>query len=336
MVCRPKHGGEGSEEEASRRGRGKEKAHAHTERPGSSAGRHRSPPVDVAAKAPRPRREPVSVPHDHKRRKEDEAKPPPELGHKRKRDHLEDGHLPDVKRVRHAEHHGASRDVERHHGNAGKEADYLHGSVDRKWRQESGGSEPSSRKQHRSRSPRTPVPAGGDRERGRGSGKGHNYGSRDGGKKSTDKEHNRGNETTKKSRGLDWSTVNEFTEKANSKLNYHPSKSVLGNFTPAAVLMGIEISPLLAGADLFGRTVELIKARSKTVEQPNLLSYWMDILEGPESVSTPRTPVRSALDWDKTISKSLGACRRALTASDDYTLRRLLRKDQHRVRPAYC
>ena len=149
------------------------------------------------------------------------------------------------------------------------------------------------------------------------------------GGKTTEKEHNRNSETAKKSKGLDWSTVNDFTEKANTKLNYHPSKSVLERFTPAAVLMGTEISPLLAGPDLFDRIVELVRVRSKTTDESNLSSYWAEILEGSDSLSTPRT----ALDGDKTVSKSLGPCRRALTASDDYNLRRILRKDdQHRVR----
>lgn len=331
FLSRGKHGSEPSDDD--RRSRGKEKGHTHPDRPGNSAGRHRSPPVaaDAGAKT-RSRRDPVSTSHDHKRRKEDEGKTSSsELGHKRKRDHSDDVHLPDVKRSRHSDHGGgssSSRDTDRH----GKEGDYSHG----KWRQDAGGSESSARRQHRSRSPRTPVSGvGGDKERGRSTGKGK-YGSRDLAKKSTDKDHGKTAEGAKKSKGLDWSTICDFTEKANSKLSYHPSKSVLGKFTPAAVLMGVEVSPELAGPDLFHRIVELIRAHSKTVEETDIAGFWADILEGQESADIPRTPAKTAFNWDRAVSKSLGGCRRALTASDDYTLRRLLRKDRHRVNWCCC
>lgn len=266
---------------------------------------------------------------DHKRRgKEEEPLPKTssELGHKRKRDHLEEsGHPPDLKRPR----HGDSRDTERHHSSSsGKETSAAE-NLDKK-------SDVASGKKHRSRSPKTPVPAtsvgGGDRGRGA-SGK-----KRDSARKPGEREQGRAGEaatSAKKSKGLDWTAVNSFTEKANAKLNYQcPRRSVMEQFTPGAVLMGVEVSPTLAGDELFQSVLELVKTQSKLVEgeEGSLSNYWADILEGSEPVATPRTPLKSALYWDRTLSRSLGACRRALTASGDYTLRRLLRKEQHRVR----
>lgn len=330
LLVRGKHGSDATEDDASRRSaRGKEKGHGHSERAGSSAGHHRSsPPLDTTGK-PRSRREGGTGSHDNKKHKEDDPKTPSELGHKRKREHLEDAHLPEVKRARHG---NTSRDVDRHHGNTGKDSEHLYGSVDRKWRPDSSASEVSARKQHRSRSPRTPVPSEKDRERGR-VGKSHKHTDKEGKRTaSSEKEQSRTSEGAGRSRTLNWAAVNNFTKKANSKLNYRSSKATMEKFTPAAVFANIEVSPSLAGHKRFQKIMELVRSHLKvSSDRGNIQGYWTDVLERSELL-TPRTHVRSASDWDKAVSNSLGACRRAMTASDDYSLRRLLRKDQHEVR----
>lgn len=281
----------------------------------------------------------MAIGHEHKRRKEEEPKTPSELGHKRKREHLDEPHLPEMKRARHGDHHvssssSSSRDVDRHHGTTttgnhgtttGKETDHPYSSLERKWRQESSSHEVSSRKQHRSSSPRTPVVAG---DKGRSGGSKTHRHSRDPSNKKTapggtGQERGQGKvgETANRVRSLDWAAVCNFTEKANSKISYHSSKSILEKFTPAAVFASVTVSPSLAGLERYQRISDLTDPLTK---ESDLHEFRDFVMEGSEDM-------KSETDWDKTVSESLGACRRALTASDDYVLRRLLRKDQQRV-----
>ncbi len=379
-VCaRSKH--EGSEEDGSRRSsRGKDKGHGGPsgggggssgggERVGSSStgGHHRSspPPPPLDSKS-RSRRDGGGT--DHKRRKEDDPKPSSELGHKRKRDNLDDTPLPDTKRARHGDHHGNSgsgRDSEKHHGSSssgggggtGKDTGD-HGSGDRKWRQESTGLESSRKQQHRSRSPRTPIPppgSSGSGEKGgrSGSSKTHKHSSSGGsgrdGKDSSSKEGRKGGaqdkdrsksgESSSRPKAVDWASLNSFTAKANSKLHYQRPVSVLKRFTPGAVFAGIEVSPELAGQEKYQKIVDLVRTHvQESGDDPGKRchSYWASILDagGGADSAVPASPLKSigGVDWEQVISPALGACRRALTAADDYTLRRLLRKDQQRVR----
>lgn len=341
---------DGPEEEANRRTiRGKDKVHHHSERPSSSSSgsHHRTPPPPgEATSKQRSRREGGgSAANEHKqRRKEEEVKTPSELGHKRKRDH-EDAYLHETKRVRHGDGH-SSRDSDHHHGSS----TVYSSSVDKKWRQES---EVASRKQHSAASRplergRSLEREGGrslDRERGRslererggrpGTSKGHKHissSSSSNNKKGTalqEKEHVRASEG--RSRAMDWAALNSYTEKANSKLKYQCPMAVLKKFTPAASFAATAVSPALAGPRRYRLISELVKSYLKEGSDEDVSEHWVAALQGSES-TTPTTPPKSGLDWDKTIAESLGPCRRALTASDDYVLRRLLRKEQRVVR----
>ena len=126
-----------------------------------------------------------------------------------------------------------------------------------------------------------------------------------------------------KGKGLDWAAVNSFTEKTNARLKERRSgMAVLGKFTPGATLAGIHVSPSLAGPQRYQAITELVQSHWKESGVEHREGHWGGVLQCPEP-----------LDWDKALLDAMGSCRRALTASDDYVLRRLLRKDppQQRV-----
>lgn len=287
LYCRGEHSTDGADEDASRRSRAKERIHGHSERPDSSTGHHRSPPM--AAEKQTSRREATS---EQKRRREEDSKTTSELGHKRKREHFEDGHLHEAKRARHGDHH-TSRDSDHHHGNK----------------------DTGSGKQHSSGGSHTP-------ERGRSGGsRGYKHTSRDGkkthtGGSSVEKDNVKGSDG--RGKGLDWAAVNSFTEKTNARLKDRRSvMAVLGKFTPGATLAGIHVSPALAGPQRYQVITELVRSHWK---ESGVEGHWGDVGQCSD-------PHKTGLDWDKALLDALGACRRALTASDDYVLRRLLRKD---------
>ena len=329
MFSRGKHGSDVLEEDSSSRRSSrlperKEKLHGgHSERPSSGLSHKQSPTIDTVSKT-RSWREGVVGPHEHKRRKEEEPKTPSELGHKRKREHIDDINLPEVKKPRHGDHHGigiremerhhsnSSRELEHHHLSTSKESDHHHGSMERKRRQE----ETSLRKHQRSRSPKTPVQG----ERGKSKSYKHNRDS----KKSTpeDREHSKTSEGAGKTKSLDWMTVSNFTEKASAKLKNYP-RTVMERLKPGSILSEVEVSPELAGPECYQKIVEVVSLHlregGRRVQGP-----WSNLLEGKECIQ------KAGVDWDSIVSESMGPCRRALTASRDYALRRLLRKG-HRV-----
>ena len=323
---------EGPEDGSSRRG--KDKVHTHSERPGSSTGHHRSPPPSDK----RSRRDGTSMGHEHKRRREEDIKTTPsELGHKRKRDHFDDGHLHETKRPRHGhDHSNRDRESDYHHGDhhhGSKESEHLYGSTEKKWRQELSGSELSRKQQlgHHSGGGRS---SGSERERGRererSSSKAHRHSSREGRRVGAqEKEYVRASEG-RTSRSLDWSIVSDYTERANAKLKYQYPVAVLKKFTPAAMFSSVAVSPSLAGPQRYEAILDLVRAHVKDNGETGVAGHWLEALQLNSGV--PTTPQKTTREWDKTISDSLGACRRALTAADDYALRRLLRKGQDGVR----
>lgn len=315
----PSHRGEHSMEEDRRR----------KERPGSSASHHRSPPPPTEKQKSQREREGVASAHEqHKRRKEDELKTISELGHKRKRDHLDEGsHLHEAKRSRHGDRPSSrDRDADHHHDTNGSKD--LH---DKKWRQEL--EVGSGRKNQHSRTERDKGKLGASKtQKHTSSGSGSN---RDNAKKTTptqDKEHARVSES--RSRGLDWAAVTKYTEKANSRLKYQRPMAVLEKFTPGAVFAAsLEISPSLAGAERYQTICKLVRSHFKEKREDCIPDFWSGVLQTSESNSPQQ---KGGLDWDKSVAQSLGPCRRALTASDDYVVRRLLRKEQQAEVSSLC
>lgn len=307
------------------------------DRPSSSVGHRSSPTVDTTGKT-HPRREGVGTVHEHKRRKEDDTKIGSELGHKRKREHMEETYLPEMKKARHGDHHpnsgGTSRDNDRHsgkdsdhyRGSTSKDAEGRHGNMEKKRQLESS----PARKHHRSRSPRTPVSG----ERGRSGGSKTHRHSKEGRKVTPDVV--RTSEGSGRSKTLDWSIIKSYTERLNAKLKQqrHQPKEILDKFKPGPVLADIPVSPSLATPECYQKITELVSAHLKEGGGASSGGPWGEMgVEDSVSNSVPT-------DWDKAVSKSLGPCRRAMTASDDYVLRRLLRKthyhQQQRVRMCYC
>ncbi len=326
---RSKQSVDGLEEEGDGRRR-KEKGHGdkpsggHLDRPGSGH-------VVSDTKARGGGRRDGGV--DHKRRKEEEQRVSSELGHKRKRDHFDD--LPEVKKIRRSDHH-SSKDADRHHSNSSKESDHYHsnfkdsdhhhGNQERKRRQDSIESTSRKDQQQRSWSPRTTT---GSAERGRsGSLKGHKQPSGGSSRRAAPDavgERSKGSEGSGRMiKALDWAAVTNLTERANTKLRDYP-RTVLKKFKPGAILSNIEVSPSLVSAGSYQKIVDLVSAYVKEEQRGDGESPWAKSLREP-SLDEDR------LEEDKILSGNLNNCRRALIASDDYTLRRLLRKlHQHRV-----
>jgi len=238
----------------------KEKVICRVERPGSSSsggltesGSLKSPDKVFSRR---------DGPHDYKSRKEEEYKVDLMVGHKRKRDLADEAAFsPDPQKSRRKDlsldserHHCASGKEGRYHYSFGvsstKESDHYHSSAgsDRKRRLEAYsvvGGETSQRKSQRSQTPEPPESGG----RGKSSrsyqrhereeGQGYSAGGGSGHK--TER-------APARSRSLDWTAVQTFSDKANSKLRRGGGfTSVLDQFKPGVVLAELKVSQALAG-----------------------------------------------------------------------------------------
>lgn len=138
---------------------------------------------------------------------------------------------------------------------------------------------------------------------------------------------------------LDWAAVSSYTRKASTKLEKRPS-SALERFSPGAVFAHIGVSPSLAGKDYFDAisshvSRHLKKAyRQKTVgdagggESSNALpKLLLDApFEGQQFASSCVSQIKDQVESESMVVDNVGPCRRALTASADYTIRRKLKK----------
>lgn len=136
---------------------------------------------------------------------------------------------------------------------------------------------------------------------------------------------------------LDWASVSSYTRKASTKLEKRPT-TALERFTPGAVFARIGVSPSLAGKEYFDTisshvSRHLRKAyQQKTVGDQgggsNVLpkSLLDSPFEGQQFASSCVSRIKDQLEGERMVVDNIGPCRRALTASADYTIRRKLKK----------
>ena len=140
---------------------------------------------------------------------------------------------------------------------------------------------------------------------------------------------------------LDWASVSSYTRKASTKLEKRPT-TALERFTPGAVFARVGVSPSLAGKGYFDAisshvSRHLRKAyQQKTVGEQgggggagsNMLpkSLLDSPFEGQQFASSCVSRIKDQLEWEHVVVDNVGPCRRALTASADYTIRRKLKK----------
>ena len=221
---------------------------------------------------------------------------------------------------------------ERHHG----------GTSERKRRQESAMLARSSRR--RSRQSVTPEPSGsGGHEKSGGVARVHHRHGRDRSYMvESTSEHGRGESWGSRSRSLDWEAVRNFTKRANSKL--HRLRATLQDrIAPGVMLHDVGISPTLAGSDYFRRVKQAVvqdnensdpSGRGQQDREGGLSETDEgELIEGEGGVyqATQRheelMEAGKSLNLDIVAGGCLQCCRESLTASDDYALRRLFRKD---------
>lgn len=138
---------------------------------------------------------------------------------------------------------------------------------------------------------------------------------------------------------LDWASVSNYTRKASTKLEKRPT-TALEKFTPGAVFARIGVSPSLAGKDYFDAISnhvskhlrkayqQKISGEAGAVGGSNTLpkSLLNSPFEGQQFASSCVSRIKDQLEWERMVVDNIGPCRRALTASADYTIRRKLKK----------
>lgn len=145
---------------------------------------------------------------------------------------------------------------------------------------------------------------------------------------------------------LDWAAVSNYTQKASTKLERR-SSSVLERFTPGAIFARTGVSPDLAGSEYLNTISSLVSKHLKksysqnqkaTDESGSERSVLPDSLvdspfEGQQFASSGVSRIKEHLDWEHLIVDNVGPCRRALTASADYAIRKKLKKSNQVSRP---
>ena len=135
---------------------------------------------------------------------------------------------------------------------------------------------------------------------------------------------------------LDWASVSNYTRKASTKLEKR-STSALERFSPGVVFARIGVSPSLAGKEYFDTVSSLVSMHLKKTYQHktsgetrsnNTLpdSLFDSPFEGQQFASSCVSRIKQQLDWERMVGDNIGPCRRALTASADYAIRRNLKK----------
>ena len=139
---------------------------------------------------------------------------------------------------------------------------------------------------------------------------------------------------------LDWLLVNSYTRKATARLEQRP-KSALKQYSPGAIFTEIGVSPSLAGSEYYSKICLVVSAHLKEQQQEeNTMAYSTEpssvtplsesVINDPfgdaEFASVGVSRISEQLEWSQLVRNSIGVCRRALTASADYSLRKKLRK----------
>ena len=293
--------------------------------------------------------------HKRKRDLQEDSSLPPDAKKMRHRDHSRESD-------HHHHHHTLTssiscKEAERYHcsptlgisSGSGKETDrHRGGGSERKRRQESNTilAESSRKRAMQSHTPEPPLSGG--REKASGMMKSHHKHGKEINKRMSvvdcTSEHGRGEGGGGRSRSLDWEAVRNFTEKANAKLR-RVHTGVLDQFKAGVVLGSVGVSAMLAGPDYYQRVKqailrdggddtnlqEEIQQGEEEDHEVQLHGMVEEEERGLVRVSQqPRVPeeAEGSLNWDKVAGECLLSCRQALTASDDYAIRRLLRKDQ--------
>jgi hypothetical protein len=141
---------------------------------------------------------------------------------------------------------------------------------------------------------------------------------------------------------LDWASVSSYTRKASTKLEKRPT-TALERFSPGAVFARIGVSPSLAGKEYFDVISSHVSRHLRKAYQQkaageqggggreagsNVLpkSLLDSPFEGQQFASSCVSRIKDQLEWEHMVVDNVGPCRRALTASADYTIRRKLKK----------
>lgn len=138
---------------------------------------------------------------------------------------------------------------------------------------------------------------------------------------------------------LDWASVSNYTRKASTKLEKRPT-TALERFTPGAVFARIGVSPSLAGKDYFDTISSHVSKHLRKAYQQKISgeagagggsntlpkSLLNSPFEGQQFASSCVSRIKDQLELERMVVDNIGPCRRALTASADYTIRRKLKK----------
>ena len=311
--------------------------HAHLERlappPGSGS--------NSEGKGPKPKGEGKDERESlgyHKRRREDEYLEPRPLERKRKREHLdEDLFPPETKKPRTADYLPSLKDAERQSLREGEEKypgrmREVGEGGERKRRYE--GREPPARKYPHLQSPDTrrhgwpPIasPGGAGRK-----GDHHHWKRPEGDEprgsppSETDSAADEAAAARKK---LDWSSLSALMLAAKPK---RVSTSALERFSPGVLLAQMGTSPLLAGPELYVKVSNTVSKYLREGQRSSgVQSLSESVLENPFGSLELASAGVSRLEQQQKLMQlftDVGPCRRALTASVDFAMRRKLRKN---------
>ena len=285
----------------------------------------------------------------HKRRREEEYLEARHLERKRKREHVEDDFLPppEAKKPRTSlGDHMPLKETDRQRSREGEEKHVgrmreVEGG-ERKRRYE--GREPPVRKHPHPqglgvggrRHSRPPVtsPGGGGGKRG----EHHSRRERkpEGGEPydSLSETDSVGDEVTATAprKKLDWSSLSALTLPAKPR---KVSTSALERFTPGVLLAQVGTSPLLAGPELYRKVSGVVSDHLRRAQQSSTSeTLSKSVVENPFGFTESARAGVSHLEVHQELGRvftDIGPCRRALTASVDFAMRRKLRKNNNRV-----
>lgn len=134
---------------------------------------------------------------------------------------------------------------------------------------------------------------------------------------------------------LDWDYLSSYTLRQTAKLDHSKPRSALERFTPGAIFAQVGVSPSLAGHDYYNSIKALVSAhlRENAAEDKYPLpeSVLNDPFGGATFGSVCVSQIKEHREWNELFQTNLGPCRRALTASCDYAIRRKLRKANQSV-----
>lgn len=312
-MCRSKHGSEG---ESKRRHYDRKDKPEHSSTPSGT-------PSEVKGRS---RGKDVPTPHEssgHKRRKEDDYSEPRYSDRKRK--HEDDVSSYEYKKPRLSDsaHQSPHRDQRSRMEVEGR------APPDHRRRRDPS---PRERKYPRSRTPETTPITKKPSERvsplsGKRSDK--KVSSREK-KPSTSNDVEEEPSVSEATKALDWDYLSSYTQRQTAKLDHSKPRSALERFTPGALFARVGVSPSLAGPDYYNVITAVVSAHLQQKSEEVV----GDPFGGAEFAAVGLSHIRKRREWASVFKT--GECRRALTASDDYAIRRKLRKQNQSVCVCVC